>query len=220
MNFKIKLIPINIISGLCILLVLLPTFVKGFTQTFYGSNTGLAMTLLVAIAFSTWICIRKKVEFYKIDLLWVGSLLFYLFWRNEEKYAWTYALLILTAFFVHYVARTNIKEITLLKNAVLIFSIIAVLITWLESIFPEIYDATVLQLFSSDTQMYIVNQRIYQSNLCGIAYHYSANAFYVLNGTLVLISNLLSTNNNYNKNKKIVYGLLIFIDFITLFVIG
>ncbi len=205
----------KLINYILIFTIALASFVRGFTSYVFGSAS-FFIIIMTAISFvAIFISLKKRVVLEKIDLMWFIVFAFYVF-RHSSGYPTQYVAVFIAAFLVSYMLRTKIESVDFMLKLIVIFSILSVLATWLELLLPDIYFSLILPIFPEATQSSILIQ-FNQGRMVGLAYHYSPNAFYVLNGSLVLIADL------YVKRKdkyKIIKYILVCIQLMTLFAIG
>lgn len=208
----------KMIDAIIVILTFLPLFVRAFSGAVYGSTDVMAATLFFAIGLSVLMVVHDKRSFKLIDFFFLVMLLFYIFWRNNIKYGFQSYLLITIAFFVaSFYLRERLKAIQFLILMVLTFSILSALATWLQLLTPNVYFSSVANLFNEGTKQTVISEYTTQGRLSGLAYHFSPNAFYVMNGALVLLSDLLVNRNK--ELRKLKYTILIFL-MITMFAIG
>lgn len=208
----------KMIDAIIAILTFLPLFVRAFSGTVYGSTDVMAATLFFAIGLSVLMVVHDKRSFKLIDFFFLVMLLFYMFWRNNIKYGFQSYLLITIAFFVvSFYLRERMKAIQFVILMVLTFSILSSLATWLQLLTPNVYFSSVANLFNEGTRQTVISEYTTQGRLSGLAYHFSPNAFYVMNGALVLLSDLLVNRNK--ELRKLKYTILFFL-IITMFAIG
>lgn len=214
MSIKISKSWIRAAIPLCC--VLLVSFVRGFSGTIFKTTTSIIVTMVFVVLLSLYEIINKKIKLNYLDLCWIVVLLLYLFWRESGKYSLAFASIILAAFFVSFMMRAHLDCYSIICKLVLLFSLLSVVATWLQILLPGIYFSTVINLFPLDMQQ-TIRQEYKAGYYSGLTYHYSPNAFYILNGFFVLISELFMDKKlKYKKGKIVTCG----IQIITLCVLG
>ena len=196
-----------------IIIVLVASFTRGFSSSVFGSAKNLMFAMTAISLLSMYYVIRKHIALIRIDLCWIVILLLNIFWVHET-YPIQYCFVFLGTFCLSYALRKNIDLFGLILDCILLFSFLSVFATWMELLAPATYKALVLPLFPLETQESILIQ-YNQGRMCGLAYHYSPNAFYVLDGSFVLICKIF-----INNKRKTINFILLGIELATLFAIG
>ncbi|MDY5022378.1 MAG: hypothetical protein SPE99_08325, partial [Blautia sp.] len=207
-------------SFFLVLPLLLLSFTKGFWSKIFINSKILMLILLVTSFLALFTILKKRLKFYWQDLFLIFTCCFYLFWRNGTKYDLTYAIIVFSGYVVSFYLRRKIEIIPIIMRAIVLFALLSVFATWLQLLLPNIYSSTILSIFPKVVQDEIVMQQTNYGRLSGLAYHYSPNAFYVLNGALVVAAKLYV--QIINKDKKICkkYIILSIIFLATLLTIG
>lgn len=208
---KIKRLSICDIMACCVTFMALCRCFK-FSEdiTFFG-----IIALIVGFAILELFYKGKKLK-----LIWQDIFLlcfpFLILLNKHPDYPYMICFVYLIGWLAMYTLRCNIYSTRMVLYLILGFSIINMIVNWINMVSPNVYEKLITLLLIPNLSDDAISMYDNYGYLCGLSDHYSRNAYFLVSGIIVLLSFLLAKKKK--KSKTIL--ILVFVEFITLMMIG
>jgi len=172
-----------------------------------------AMTVMVSAV--ELIGKKKKLIFVWQDIFLLCFPLLLMF-NKDETYSTAFCLIYLIGWVVMYILRCNISSTKIVLYIILYFSIINMIVNWINLVSPSAYKHIITFFLIPELRDSAITMYEKYGYLCGLSDHYSRNAYFLVSGIIVLLSFILSGK----KKRKVTYLILVSLEILTLLMVG
>lgn len=175
--------------------------------------------LILILSLVELIIKRKGLRLVWHDIFLVCFPLLMIF-NQYEGYPLAFSLVYIIGWAAMYILRCNISSARYALYTLLAFSVVNMLVNWINILRPQLYKRIVAFLLWPDMQQAAITMYEKQGYLCGLSEHYSRNAYFFVAGIMVIASFLLADRRLKNNIKIVVMLLLGILELVGLMMVG
>lgn len=186
-----------------IILYFFLTITRYLHDFIYGNNS---IYMFVAVATGGLLIMCSIVKYGKnvrcgsLDFAWILVLVLIIVARDWE-YDITRTIMCILAIIAFFAIRRDIDDIKFGFYICMFFAMLSAFVTWLSLFNQSLYVDIISTLYRQETVNKIMSS-YRRGKLCGLSTHYSCNAFYILSGAIISISNFFTYTVKNIKDKK------------------
>ena len=188
---------------------------RSFSTRIFPSS-GFERILIVAVTVLPILKVKLRINF--LDALWAITGIIILV-HHDSMYSGLYITIYICVLMSRIFLKKRLYDVEILLKILIVFSLVTSIVTWISVIARPIYINFIVPFINESGQSEVISE-LNVGNLAGLTNHYSRNAYYVVAGIIILMSDIWSENDKRMKSSKNIKWALVVFEITTLLAIG